>query len=413
MPPRHGKSELICRYFPAWYLGLHPERNVILTSYEQKQASKYGRLSRNLIDEHGGRVFGGVHVAQDSSAADNWRIEGRDGGMTSVGIGGPLTGKGADLLIVDDPIKNAEQALSEAFRDAAWEWWQSTAFTRLEPNAAIVIVQTRWHSDDLVGRCLNRQRDENWTRIRLPALAELDGDPLGREPNEALWPERFGQKALERIRDGMDAYWWLSLYQQTPSRHESVEWPAHHFEDHIYFEQWPENIGLKVIALDPSKGRDAKHGDYSAFAKLAVTTDGHLYVEMDLARRPPGEIITDGVEHFRTFRPDGFVIESNAWQDLLGGMFESAMREINMLAMPVALFDNRVKKEVRIRRLGAFFDRLHVRNTPGGRLFVQQLREFPVAAHDDGPDALEMAVRYAAELLDTVDDEQHFDRIIT
>ncbi len=173
MPPRHGKSEFTSKYFPAWYLGTFPDRRIILTSYEAEFAKEWGRKVRDILQEHGQSYFG-VSVRPDTSAANRWNLTGRAGGMVTSGVGGPITGKGADLLIIDDPVKNAEEADSETYRNRAWEWYTSTAYTRLEPGGALILIQTRWHEDDLAGRILEAMEGggEQWHVLSLPALSE-------------------------------------------------------------------------------------------------------------------------------------------------------------------------------------------------------------------------------------------------
>lgn len=211
-PPRHGKSWLISKYFPAWYVGTHQEHRIILSSYESEFAAKWGAAAKELIAEHGLPVFG-VRLHPDSAAAARWDLQGHDGGMVSVGAGGALTGKGAHVFIIEDPIKNEAEANSATQRENLWSWFQSVAFTRLEPGAAMIVCGARWHEDDLIGRLL--ESGDQWEVIRLPALAE-DDDPLGREPGEALWPERFDGEALESIRRQIGSYAWSALYQQSP-----------------------------------------------------------------------------------------------------------------------------------------------------------------------------------------------------
>lgn len=223
LPPRHGKSELISKYFPAWYLGTFPDRRVILASYESDFAAGWGRKVRDLLNEHGKGIFG-VRVRQDSSAADRWDLEGETGGMTTAGVGASVTGRGAHLLVIDDPVKNAEEANSPTYRNRAWDWYVSTAYTRLEPGGAVALVQTRWHEDDLAGRILASagRTGEPWEVLNLPALAE-EGDPLGRQPGEALWPARYSAERLLEIRATQDdpaagqvRHWFDALYQQRP-----------------------------------------------------------------------------------------------------------------------------------------------------------------------------------------------------
>jgi predicted phage terminase large subunit-like protein len=400
MPPRHGKSVLVSQFLPAWYVGSFPEHRVILTSYQADFAAGWGRKARDVLAAHGRRAFG-VRMSAASTAANRWDLARREGGMTTAGVGGPITGRGADLLIVDDPVKNAEQAISETFRQKMWDWWTSTAFTRLEPDGVAVVVQTRWHEDDLAGRLQREQADEGWRVIRFPALAE-ENDPLGRVADEPLWPERFPTDALARIRGSIPAHWWESLYQQRPSRHESVLWPAEHFVgDDLWFDAWPDDLVLRVLALDPSKGTSEGRGDYSAYVLLGVDPREKLWVDADLSNlRPPMQLVADGVRLLAEFRPDAFRIEGNAWQDLLAPLFEQALRDQSLVrAWPEAIY-NRTNKRLRIESLDRLLAarQIRFRRTPGAERLVGQLKEFPIARHDDGPDALEMAVRTAQEL---------------
>jgi predicted phage terminase large subunit-like protein len=208
-------SLLTSHWFPVWYLSLFPDRRVISASYEADFAASWGRKVRNTVAQHSTALK--LEVAEDSAAANRWETR-QGGGMMTAGVGGPLTGKGANLLLVDDPIKNAEEAASQTLRDKIWNWWTSTAYTRLEPDGIAVVVQTRWHEDDLVGRLLRESEHggEPWDVLCLPAFAE-DGDMLDRAADEPLWPERFDTAALERIRTAVGSYVWNALYQQRPA----------------------------------------------------------------------------------------------------------------------------------------------------------------------------------------------------
>ena len=191
MPPRHGKSELCSVYLPAWYLGTHPERRVILAGHEADFAASWGRRVRDVLEEHGRQLFG-ARVRADSAAANRWDLVGHAGGMVTAGVGGTITGRGADLLVIDDPHKSAEETGSVTYRERVWDWYRAVARTRLEPGAGVVVVQTRWHEDDLAGRLLADAESEGdrWQVLSLPAVAE-DDDPLGRSVGDPLWPERF------------------------------------------------------------------------------------------------------------------------------------------------------------------------------------------------------------------------------
>ena len=178
------------------------------------------------------------------------------------------------------------------------------------------------------------------------------------------------------------------------------EWPDSYFGPHIWFDEWPTDLAIKAIALDPSKGANAKFGDYSAIVRLGRSTDGTLWCEADLVRRRTEQIVEDAIEHQRLFQADVFAVETNQFQELLATQI-AAVSKARGIMVPVAGYDNRVNKQVRIRRLGPYLAKLGIRfkaNSPGTRLLVQQLRDFPVADHDDGPDALELALRAMIDL---------------
>lgn len=219
MPPRYSKSQTCSHYLPVWWLGQHPEHEVILGSYGQALAEDWGRRTRDTMREHGEQVFG-LKVREDSDSVARWQLENHRGGMRAVGIGGAMTGRGANLLIIDDPVKNSEEAFSAVIQKRNAEWWDGTAYTRLEPDAAVILMMTRWHTNDLAGY-IRSKSTEQWTVIELPALAEHD-DPLGRAVGVALWPDRFSQVAVEAQRDelcatDMGKYYWEAEYQQHPS----------------------------------------------------------------------------------------------------------------------------------------------------------------------------------------------------
>jgi hypothetical protein len=219
VPPRHGKTELASIRFPAWYLGKHPRARFIATSYGATLAFKISRRVRNLVASPlYQRLFPGREIAGDASAVAYWVFQQHEGSYLASGVGGGITGEGCDVLLVDDPVKDAKEALSKTVRDATWDWFTSTAYTRQDAGiAAIVVIQTRWHEDDLTGRLLQEMEEgnERWEVVRLPALADAD-DPLGRTPGEALWPERFPVKRLQVIRATIKPAWFEAQYQQTP-----------------------------------------------------------------------------------------------------------------------------------------------------------------------------------------------------
>lgn len=214
MPPRHGKSQLIDVWLPIWWLTRNPKARVILAGYGETFARLWGAQVRDKLIEFSEET--NVRISPDQTAADDWQTT-LGGGMVCVGVGGSLVGRGADLLIIDDPIKNDQEANSLTYRERMWNWWQASAFTRLQPNGVVVIVCTRWHEDDLIGRILREDSAKRWTFLNLPALAEAN-DPLNRQPGVPLWPEQFpDDPSYEIRRTSMSPYWWAAQFQGSPT----------------------------------------------------------------------------------------------------------------------------------------------------------------------------------------------------
>ena len=206
MPPRHGKSFYISEHLPAWYAGMFPDNHVVLTSYEADFAASWGAKSRDLLANSEDNLLG-VRIDPLKKSANHWKIDGHRGGVSTAGAGGALTGKGAHLLIIDDPIKNSEEAQSETQRNKLWDWFRSTAYTRIEPGGICLIVQTRWNQDDLAGRVISELSSvEPWEIISFPALAE-EQDVLGRSTGVALWPERRPLEELLKIKSTGGIKW--------------------------------------------------------------------------------------------------------------------------------------------------------------------------------------------------------------
>ncbi|MCI1696477.1 phage terminase large subunit [Aneurinibacillus aneurinilyticus] len=218
MPPRHGKSEVVSKKFPSYFLGRNPDKEVIISSYSSDLAYDFSRIARNTLKEWGMRLWG-IQVAKDSGAVGRWGIDGTRGGFTAAGVGGPITGRGAHVAIIDDPFKNWQDAASKTIRETVWDWYRSTLRTRLAPGGAVILVMTRWHEDDLAGRLLKEMKEgtgEHWEVVSLPAVAE-EGDSLGREVGEVLWPERFPPHEYSEMKRAVGSRLWISLYQQRPA----------------------------------------------------------------------------------------------------------------------------------------------------------------------------------------------------
>jgi predicted phage terminase large subunit-like protein len=223
MPPQHGKSQLISEHLPVWYLGHFPDNAVMLCSYEADYAQTWGLKTRQLMERVGPTMFG-VHVSRDSRRSDNWCIDGRRGIMQTSGINGPVTGKKAHLLIIDDPVKNNKDANSPTMRENNKDWMRTTSSTRLQKNSVVIVVQTRWHEDDLAG-WLQSEFPERWLVVNLPAIAwgpgdlpegEYKPDPLGRKAGEALCPQLHPVKNLAEKIELMGEAWFSALYQGRP-----------------------------------------------------------------------------------------------------------------------------------------------------------------------------------------------------
>jgi hypothetical protein len=276
-PPRHGKSELL-KHYAAWFLGRFPNKTVVVASYNDELAADFGRAVRTILNAYGKDLFG-VTVAADSSAAYRFSIADHDGGLYAVGVGGSMTGRGADLLILDDVIKSDVEALSETTQRRHWNWWRSTAMTRLEPGAAIVGVGTRWSVDDLLGRLAD---SGSFDVVRLPALAE-DEDPLGRKPGEALWPARYPEDALVKIKSEQGGFWFSAMYQGTPEPASGNLFPRDLFREFTETTDTYLLDGKTVLKEDCSRFAiadtalsDKRTADYTVIGVFALTPDKDL-----------------------------------------------------------------------------------------------------------------------------------------
>lgn len=284
MPPRHGKSNLCSHYFPAWYLGRHPDHQVMLASYESTFAQLWGEKARDVLTEFGPEVFGvGVHPKRNASA--DWRIANNMGRMRCTGVTGGITGRGADLLIIDDPIKDAVEASSPVMRNRAWDWYTSTARSRLEPNGIVIVIQTRWHQEDLIGR-LRRQQElggERWESVTMQALCEDPlTDPCQRAIGQALWPARYDVDALAQIKNGMPTHWWNALYQQRPTP------PGGALAQTVWF---------KIIqALPVGEPRRCRFWDVGGDEKKRPSSDPDWTVGAKVARYPDGRFVVEDIK---------------------------------------------------------------------------------------------------------------------
>ncbi len=230
----------------------------MLVSYEADFAATWGRKARDLLEEHGPSLFG-IRVSGKSSAANRWDIEGHEGGMVTAGVNGPITGKGADIGIIDDPVKNDQEAMGVTYQERTYEWYKSTFRTRLQRDGAIILIMTRWHENDLAGKLLAAQEEEGekWEVVSLPAIAE-DDDPLGREIGQPLCPDLFSKDALESIKKAVGSYWWASLYQQRPSPAEGGIFKRNWWQ---YYRRVPDRFDEIIQSWDMTF-KDIKTADF-------------------------------------------------------------------------------------------------------------------------------------------------------
>lgn len=287
VPFQHGKSVIVSTYFPAWVLLKWPETRIALASYEEGFASTFGAKVRDIVNKFGGAS--GVALREDTNSKGEWAIEGHGGGMVCKGRGGALTGRPADLLILDDLIKNAEEAQSNTILNGIWDWYCTVAYSRLGPKAPIVIIGTRWCKNDLLGRLQEEEKlgGDVFNRIVFKAIAE-EKDILGRQPGEALWPGRVPLERLQKIQK-IRPRWFKACWQGDPEENlglyfQPQSWPRFHdagdawrIWDGIQWHHYRKSLCAIIIAVDwAQKGK--QDSDFTAFVEAALTEDGKLLI---------------------------------------------------------------------------------------------------------------------------------------
>jgi predicted phage terminase large subunit-like protein len=396
-PPQHGKSELVSRRFPAFWLGHRPDDPVILTSYGASLAESHSAEARACVESDAyAALFPEVRTRQDSRARQQWRIAGHQGGMLAVGVGGPVTGHGAFLGIIDDPFENWKQAQSLTVRNAVWDWWRGTFRTRIWENGAIILVMTRWHEDDLAGRLLSEQGD-TWVVLRLPATAETQverdesnalvglpagqPDPLGREPGDALCPQRFSRDALGAIQADVGGVVWYAEYQGTPRQPEGNKFKRHWFQ---IVDEVPATA-QRVRYWDKAGTEGA--GDYTVGVLMAVD-HGRYYVE-DVVRGQWSDLERERVKRL-TAEMDGPEVEIWVEQEGGSGGKDSARATIrNLAGFTVHAEVASGSKEVRAGPYAAQGEagNVYLKRAHWNGAYVNELCAFPNGTHDDQVDA--------------------------
>jgi predicted phage terminase large subunit-like protein len=391
MPPRHSKSETISKKFPSWHIGKHPDDEMILASYSLDLARQFSRIARDTLIRH--QDIFNVEIDKGNQSAESWTLQGHRGGLNAAGVGGPITGKGARIAIVDDPFKNREEANSEVIRQKVWDWYTSTFYTRLTPDGRIIIVMTRWHEDDLVGRLLEKEKKEIlagvhkgecWTVINLPALAE-EHDILGREVGQPLWPEfGFDKQRLEEIKNDVGNYDFNALYQQRPAAQEGNMLKRAWWK---YYKQAPSKFDEIVISWDMSF-KDSDSSDYCAGGVYGrLKADKYM---LDLVNdRMDFPTALKAVKQLKNKYPDGkILIEDKANGTAIIAMLRHEIPGI----IPIT------PTESKIARVSAISPDVEAGNVylPEDAAwtsdFINQCSSFPNATHDDMVDQFSQAM---------------------
>jgi len=387
MPPQNGKTKLISETFPSWYLGRNPDKKIIFITYSQERANDIGRSVRNqLTDPLHASVFPDCRISQDSAASNKFNTI-QNGAYFAVGVGGPITGRGADLLIIDDPIKGREEAESPTQRRKLKEWYQSVAYTRLASSGAVILIQTRWHQDDLAGWLLKEQRHENWITLSLPALAEKN-DPLGRKIGDPLWPKFYSKKRLLEIKKTIGDREFSCLYQQRPT---SIEGNLFHREWWKYYENEPEIFDGVLQSWDCAYEQGG-NSSYSVCQTWA-TKDGNFYLLNQFRKRLTYPALVRSVkEQARLFKPERILIEREAsGRSLAQDLYDNTRLPIK--AVPTS---NKSKAE-RAYLVTDFIEAGRVwlpKNAIWLDDFIDEVSHFPHGKFSDQVDTLTMALQF-------------------
>lgn len=401
VPPQHGKSMTITETLPSWYLGRNPDKRIIEISYSEDFAQLFGRRNRDKI-QRAGDIFG-VALSRSTSSATEWEIEGHAGGMISRGILSGVTGRPADLMIIDDPIKTRQEADSETIRDRIWDEWESSFRTRLQAGAKVILIQTRWHEDDLAGRMI--QREPNVEVINLPCEAE-DNDPLGRPVGAALAPEigkddRWLADFKRGFLGSQGSRAWTALFQGHPTSQEGNlikrEWWR-------YYDTLPR-LAEVLISVDAA----FKDGDDNDFVAVQAwgKTGPNMYL-LDATKKHldfPGTLRE--IRAMRRRWPEARII---LVEDKANG---SAVVQILRREIPGVIPVNpEGGKVARANAVSGAIESGNVylpRNAPFTEDFVGECSSFPLGEHDDQVDAMTQALNrfiyWAAEFPLVVDED--------
>jgi len=387
MPPGSAKSTYASVLFPPWFLSRHPQAACIAASHTQELADHWGRRVRNLIGQESKTL--GIDLAPDSAAAGRWELA-QGGAYFAAGVGGSITGRRADLAIIDDPVKSREAADSDRERNKVWDWYRSDLYTRLKPGARIVLIQTRWHEDDLAGRLL--ASGDDWHVLCLPAIAEAE-DALGRAVGLPLWPEWESGAELERKRKVVGEREWLALYQQRPTADQGTYFKREWFAD--TYEAKPQGLNVYMsgdFAVTPGDG------DYTELAVWGVDGEGKVYALDWWHGQTAADVwVTALLALIQKWRPLFFVGETGPIRRAVEPLMERMMQEQRIYCAMEWLSHSGGNKEALCRSFQAMAGQKRIRFPKDSRWaerVLDQLLRFPTAKHDDAVDACGLIGRF-------------------
>lgn len=382
MPPGSAKSYYTSRKFPAWFLAQCHAQAILLCSHSKDLAEDFGRSNRNDIEAYPKEL--GYELARDSQAAAQWKTN-KGGEFFCAGVGGRISGRRADLGVIDDPIGSQEDADSKDIRDKHWAWYKGDFKPRLKPGSAVALIQTRWHEDDLAGRIL--QDEKGWEVIRLPMEAE-DNDPLGRKPGDLLWPEWFTQEMADDAKK--DTRVWNSLYQQNPIPEKGNYFEKDGIRTYSSYDDIPKN--LKIYAGSDHALGVKEENDFTCMPTVGLDEDGNLWV-LPVMFWDKCNTLTCVNEMFATARrrpPLMWFCESQHIEKSIGPFLFERMRDQEFyfsMQQLSGLKDKQAKArplQGRIAQGKVFFPSFA---SWWGRA-LHELTSFPSGTHDDFIDAL-------------------------
>jgi predicted phage terminase large subunit-like protein len=396
VPPRHGKSQLSSRLFPAWFMGRHPEESVILATYSDKLSWDFGREVREIVEDPlYGQVFPDVRLR--TASVD--RIETEDGGKGFfVGRGSAITGRGALGLLIDDPIKDRVEADSLVTRKKLWEWYNQVAKTRLLSSIGwIVIIQTRWHEDDLVGRLTDPLNPDysavegpKWKIIDLPALSLGKGDPLGRPQGAALWPQRFPVAYLEEMREA-DPRGFQALYQGSPTPEKGNFFPADKIRTYNRGDR-PPNDKLRFYGASDHAVSTAQDRDKTCLMIVGIDSDNNIWIMEDIvwSHIPADRMVEQMIDLMAKYKPLMWWAERGHISKSIGPFLHKRMRERETycaIAEVTPVHDKKSRAQSIMARMAmgmVYFPNF----APWWMEARQELLQFPYGVRDDFVDAL-------------------------